>query len=36
MPRKKLHKATLFECKSDITKEPIEVEWSDNPFKKIS
>ena len=27
---------SLFECKSDSAKEPIEVEWSDNPFKKIS
>ena len=27
---------TLFNCKSDSTKEPIEVEWSDDPSKKIS
>ena len=26
---------TLFNCKSDYIKEPIEVEWSDNPNKKI-
>ena len=27
---------SLFDCKSDNAKEPIEVEWSDDPFKKIS
>ena len=27
---------TLFNCKSDSVKEPIEVEWSDDPNKKIS
>ena len=27
---------TLFNCKTDSVKEPIEVEWSDDPFKKIS
>ena len=27
---------TLFNCKSDSVKEPIEVEWSDDPSKKIS
>jgi len=27
---------TLFNCKSDSAKEPIEVEWSDDPSKKIS
>ena len=27
---------TLFNCKSDRAKEPIEVEWSDDPSKKIS
>ena len=27
---------TLFNCKSDSVKEPIQVEWSDDPFKKIS
>ena len=27
---------TLFNCKSDRVKEPIEVEWSDDPTKKIS
>jgi len=26
----------LFNCKSDSVKEPIEVEWSDDPSKKIS
>ena len=27
---------SLFDCKSDNAKEPNEVEWSDDPFKKIS
>ena len=27
---------SLFDCKSDSIKKPIEVEWSDNPSKKIS
>ena len=27
---------SLFDCKSDNAKESIEVEWSDDPFKKIS
>ena len=27
---------SLFDCKSDNAKEPIEVEWSDDPSKKIS
>ena len=27
---------SLFECKSDSAKEPIQVDYSDNPFKKIS
>ena len=27
---------TLFNCKSDSAKEPIEVEWLDDPSKKIS
>ncbi len=27
---------SLFDCKSDNAKEPIEVEWSDDPFKKVS
>ena len=27
---------TLFNCKSDSAKEPIQVEWSDDPSKKIS
>ncbi len=27
---------TLFNCKSDSAKEPIEVEWSNDPSKKIS
>ena len=27
---------SLFECKSDSTKEPIEVEWSNDPSKKVS
>ena len=27
---------SLFDCKSDSVKEPIEVEWSDDPSKKIS
>ena len=27
---------TLFNCKSDSAKEPIEVEWSDDPSKKVS
>ena len=27
---------SLFDCKSDSAKEPIQVEWSDDPFKKIS
>ena len=27
---------SLFDCKSDNVKEPIEVEWSDDPSKKIS
>ena len=27
---------SLFDCKSDNAKEPIEVEWSNDPFKKIS
>ena len=27
---------TLFNCKTDSVKEPIEVEWLDDPFKKIS
>ena len=27
---------TLFNCKSDSAKEPIEVEWPDDPSKKIS
>ena len=26
----------LFKCKSDSTKEPIEIEWADDPSKKIS
>ena len=27
---------SLFDCKSDSAKEPIQVEWSDDSFKKIS
>jgi hypothetical protein len=27
---------TLFNCKSDYVKEPIQVEWSDGPSKKVS
>ena len=27
---------SLFDCKSDNAKEPVEVEWSDDPSKKIS
>jgi len=27
---------SLFDCKSDSVKEPIQVEWSDDPSKKIS
>ena len=27
---------TLFNCKSDSIKEPIQVEWSDDPNKKVS
>ena len=27
---------SLFDCKSDSVKEPIQIEWSDDPFKKIS
>ena len=27
---------SLFDCKSDSVKEPIEVEWTDDPSKKIS
>ena len=27
---------SLFDCKSDSVKEPIQVEWSDDPSKKVS
>ena len=42
MPKRKLHKATLpayfflRNCEAEITKEPIQVDFSDDPSKKIS